>query len=98
MGSEVASKTDQRYAPGEYLLPTILPTTYCLLPTVYYLLSTTYLLWLYLPLPTTKAILTVYKNGQEHTGYDNVPVRRSKYIAIVNVACCPLPAEQDGWP
>ena len=23
-------------------------------------------------------MLTVYKNGQEHTGYDNVPVRRRK--------------------
>ena len=23
-------------------------------------------------------MLTVYKNGQEHTGYDNVPVRYSE--------------------
>ena len=24
-------------------------------------------------------MLTVYKNGQEHTGYDNVPVRYSEH-------------------
>ena len=49
------------------------------LPTAYLLLTTHYLL------PTTKAMLTVYKNGQEHTGYDNVPVRHVVTLATVRL-------------
>ena len=30
-------------------------------------------------------MLTVYKNGQEHTGYDNVPVRRRK-LSLASMA------------
>lgn len=49
------------------------------LPTAYLLLTTHYLL------PTTKAMLTVYKNGQEHTGYDNVPVRHVVTLSTVRL-------------
>ena len=38
-------------------------------------------------LASTKAMLTVYKNGQEHTGYDNVPVRSLRRVPARCGAC-----------